>query len=421
MKQFARKLVVAVLGWQVRRLQRKYRFSTVGVVGSIGKTSTKFAIAQVLGGTKKVRFQEGNFNDLVTVPLVFFDVPMPSLLNPLGWLKTFVACELQLHKQPDFEVVVVELGTDGPGQIAAFKRYIHLDIAVVTAITPEHMEFFQDLDAVAKEELSVVQLADEIVINTDLVAQEYVEFVPEATTYGLHNKAEYHMDDFSFHTDGAAFQVSHNGTVLLKARHESMADAHLYSLTAAIAVADMLGFSMQQIVSGLKNVQPVNGRLQRLAGIQGSTIIDDTYNSSPEAARAALEILYRIKAPQKIALLGNMNELGTYSPDAHTELGEFCESKHLDEVLTLGPDANTYLAPAAIRAGCKVTTFTSPYAAGEYLKQLIKPGAVVLVKGSQNRVFAEEAVKLILADSADQSKLVRQSRSWLKKKQASFK
>lgn len=420
MKRFARNLVVSVLGWQVRRLQRKYNFTTIGVVGGIGKTSTKFAIARVLGSHKRVRFQQGNYNDLVSVPLVFFGRPLPSLLNPFAWLATFIACEKQLHAKPDYDVVVLELGTDGPGQIAAFKRYVKLDIAVVTAVVPEHMEFFADLDDVAKEELSVVQYAEHMVINADLVAPEYREFVPEAETYALHAPADYQMDSFSFDADGVSFQISHDGKVLVEARHDSMADAHLYSLTAATAVAHILGFTAQQMLDGFAQVKPVSGRLQRLAGVNNSVIIDDTYNSSPEAAKAALEILYRIKAPQKIALLGNMNELGAYSKEAHTELGKFCDPNQLDEVLTLGPDANTYLAPAATKAGCKVKTFTSPYDAGEHLKNSIKNGAVVLIKGSQNRVFAEEAVKAILANPADESKLVRQSPSWLKLKQKQF-
>jgi len=120
-------------------------------------------------------------------------------------------------------------------------------------------------------------------------------------------------------------------------------------------------------------------------------------------------------------LLGNMNELGNYSKAAHTEVGEYCDPKQLDLVITLGPDANTYLAPAARARGCKVQTCTTPYEAGEQLQQHIKDGAVVLAKGSQNKVFAEEAVKAILADPADAEHLVRQSPAWLKKKAANFK
>ena len=148
--------------------------------------------------------------------------------------------------------------------------------------------------------------------------------------------------------------------------------------------------------------------------------MDETYNSSPLAAKAALDVLYGLQAPQKIAVLGNMNELGTFAKAAHIEVGEYCNPEHLDIVLTLGPEANKYLAPAARAKGCQVKTFQTPYEVGEFLRSHIQPNAVVLVKGSQNKVFAEEAIKLILANPADAERLVRQSPAWLKKKARNF-
>ena len=420
MKRLAKSVIVAILGWQVRRLRRRHDFKVVAVVGSIGKTSTKFAIAQVLGTSRTVRFQEGNYNDLVSVPLVFFGLPIPSLFNPVAWLVTIVKCETQIHRAYPYDVVLVEVGTDGPGQIAAFERYLHADIGVLTAITPEHMEFFADLDAVANEELSIYEYSDSVLANADLVSEQYLGFLEEPTTYALHNQATYRVDSFAFQTSGVKFSISRNGKVFLHASHASISEPHLYSLTAAVAVADKLGLSADEIINGLTNIQPVSGRMQLLKGIRGSSIIDDTYNASPEAAKAALETIYRIDAPQKIALLGNMNELGAFSPDAHTELGSFCDPDQLDVVITLGSDANKYLAVAAEAQGCTVKQFDNPYAAGEYLEEIITKDAVILVKGSQNHVYAEEAIKPILADQADIQKLVRQSPDWLKKKTKNF-
>jgi UDP-N-acetylmuramoyl-tripeptide--D-alanyl-D-alanine ligase len=161
--------------------------------------------------------------------------------------------------------------------------------------------------------------------------------------------------------------------------------------------------------------------MRRLAGVNGSIIIDDTYNASPEAVKLALSSLYQMDSPQKIAVLGNMNELGASSEEEHRKIGEYCDPKQLSLVLTLGTDANKYLAEAAETKGCKVVTFDNPYTIGDYLKSIVKPGAIVLAKGSQNGVFAEEAVKLLLANPKDQSKLVRQSPQWLKIKTKAFK
>lgn len=211
-----------------------------------------------------------------------------------------------------------------------------------------------------------------------------------------------------------------NNKFLLSAQHEAIAEPRLYAVAGAVAVARELGMAPSEIKAGLDKLKPVAGRMQKLAGINGSIIIDDTYNASPPAMKAALDTLYRLDAPQKIAVLGNMNELGNYSQAAHEEIGSYCDPKKLDLVITLGPDANKYLAPAAEAKGCKVQQFDDPYSVGEYLKSIIKNGALILVKGSQNRVFAEEAVKLLLADPKDAKKLVRQSEAWLKIKAKDF-
>jgi hypothetical protein len=128
----------------------------------------------------------------------------------------------------------------------------------------------------------------------------------------------------------------------------------------------------------------------------------------------ALDTLYRMNASQKIAILGNMNELGKYSEKEHARIGEYCDPHELSFIATIGPDANKYLAPAAAARGCLVKTFESPIDAGRFVKERLRQDTVVLVKGSQNGVYAEEAAKQLLALPADASKLVRQSRYWMR-------
>ena len=394
MKKQATNAVAKVLGWQVRRLYKKNSFKTVVVAGSIGKTSTKLAIAAVLSQKYKVRSQEGNYNHLVSVPLVFFGQTMPNPYNPLAWLLIFIENEFKLLGHYKYQVVVAEVGTDGPGQLAELAAYLHADISVLTAIAPEHMEFFTDLDAVAAEELAVAQFSDELLANKDLCAPKYLAALKiPVKTYSLAD------------AEGLA---------------DTTNQARLYSIAAAASVGKQLGLSSDEIKMGIKAIKPVSGRMQELAGINGSTIIDDTYNASPEAVSRALKMLYQIKAPQKIAILGNMNELGSHSQQAHRDIGQQCDPQQLALVATIGPDANEFLAPAAKANGCKVETFDSPYQAGEYIKKLIQPGAVILAKGSQNRVFAEEAIKQLLANPVDAAKLVRQSPKWLNTKQKAF-
>src|SRR6266404_6079452 len=155
MKNLFKYIVAAILGWQVKRLRRRHAMKVVAVTGSIGKTSTKLAIATVLGKRFNVRHQTGNYNHIVSVPLVFFGNRLPSILNPIAWLWIFIKNELKIRKSYPYGLVVLELGTDGPGQIDEFKRYLKVDVGVLTAVTAEHMQFFADLDAVAKEEAAI--------------------------------------------------------------------------------------------------------------------------------------------------------------------------------------------------------------------------------------------------------------------------
>lgn len=421
MQKIAKNAVAAVLGWQVKRLRRKNAIKIIAITGSIGKTSTKLAIARVLSRKYSVQYQEGNYNDLVSVPLVFFGQTLPNIYNPLAWMRIFIKNEDIIKRRYPYQVVVVELGTDAPGQIQQFSRYVHADVAVITAITPEHMEYFADLDAVAREEMAIGNFSHKVFANSDLIRPDYLsQLAGRLVTYGINSEAEVKMANIKFDQQSASFEISHGPMILARAEHERVTEPQLYSICAAAAVAEDLGVGSGDIEKGIRSIKPVSGRMRHLDGIKGSVIIDDTYNASPEATKAALDTLYRIKAPAKIAILGNMNELGAYSAAEHKKIGEYCDPKRLNLVITIGPDANKYLAPAALAKGCKVKAFDNPVEAGLYIKTALVPGAAILAKGSQNKVFAEEAVKQLLADPADSEKLVRQSPQWLKVKQKSF-
>jgi UDP-N-acetylmuramoyl-tripeptide--D-alanyl-D-alanine ligase len=401
MKKIGRWIVAAILGYQVRQLIKKTNVKIIGVAGSIGKTSTKLAIAKVLSAGLRVRYEEGNYNDLVTVPLIFFGQEEPALYNPFAWLKVFLRNQRQISRAYPYDAVVVEIGSDGPGQVSQFKKYLKLEIGVISAITPEHMAFFKDMDEVAGEELALADYSSLLMVNKDLCDEKYLSGRDNLLTYSLKGTADYTPQSLGL--DSANLSVPEQ-----------------YSRLAAAAVAVKLDMQPAQISEGLKNIGQVSGRMQKLAGISSSIIIDDSYNASPEAVKLALDTLYQMKAAQKIVLLGNMNELGGYAKAAHEQIGAYCDPKQLNLVVTLGPEANKYLAPAAEAAGCTVRKFDSPYAAGDFIKSELKPGAAILVKGSQNKVFAEEAIKVLLADPNDQQKLVRQSDSWLNIKRKTF-
>lgn len=418
-KQAARSFVCTVLEIQVRQLRSRRNFKVVAVVGSVGKTSTKLAAASLLEKTMRVRYQTGNYNDRVTVPLVFFGLTEPSLYNIVAWFKVFGATQSEIALPYPYDVVVVELGTDEPGMIEQFA-YIKPDITVVTAISEEHMENFDSLDKVAAEELKVFSYSKKVLVNADDIAGKYLAG-REFTEYSLvSNEAQYFATAKPKGLKGQELEVRLPNGECKTDIHFNGKQGAKFTLAAA-AVADQLGVKVEDIASGLTELLPFSGRMQILEGIKGSTIIDDTYNASPLADFAALDTLYAVRTEQRVAILGSMNELGDYSRQAHEAVGGYCDPGKLDVVVTIGHDARQWLAPAARERGCTVHTCNNPYEAGDYVLSKLKKGGVVLAKGSQNHIFAEESLKVLLADPTDAAKLVRQSQYWMTKKQKQFK
>jgi UDP-N-acetylmuramoyl-tripeptide--D-alanyl-D-alanine ligase len=405
---------------QVKQLREKNDFKIIAVSGSVGKTSTKLAIAKTLAASHKVMFQEGNYNDRLTVPLIFFGESQPGIYNIFAWRRILQRNRRQLHKPYPYDFVVIELGVDGPGQMKDFA-YLKPDITVVTAVADEHMEQFKTLDAVAAEELSPLKFSQETLVNIDDVPADYL---PEGgfTSYSIQQVADYTIKERRDRgLQGQKMTFNMPGGKQFSADVAALGSQGAKITLAAVAVADMAKLAKVNIASGLQAITPVAGRMQLLAGKNGSVIIDDTYNASPVAVEAALDVLYATDAPQRIAILGSMNELGDDSPAMHNEIGGYCNPKKLDLVVTIGKQAAENLAPVAENQGCTVKTFMDPYAAGEYVAEHLKRGGVVLAKGSQNRVFAEEAVKKLLANQAQARKLVRQSDYWISVKNRQFR
>lgn len=429
MKQAFRRAIGRILESQVKRLITSHSLTVVAVGGSVGKTTTKMSIARVLSVKYRVMVQEGNYNSEISLPLMVFGQTVPSVLfNPFAWAVRMVRSEVMIHGTYPYDVLVLELGTDHPGEIAHFMTYLKPAIGVVTAVTPEHMENFATLDAVAEEELALAAGSTTALINDDDVSKLYLDkFLAshkQRLSYGLSPDGTY-----SVKTRDADL-VGGTDCIFLKRGHATMVGVTLgvygapsvKAAAASYAVGDLLGLTRADLEAGLALLTPVAGRMRIFAGINGSTIIDDTYNSSPEAVAAAMAALAGVPgAGRRIAVMGSMNELGIDTARYHKESGALCSG--VDYLVTIGELAGTYLGPAAVAAGLDPSRFKpadSPYAAGEFLRLIIGPGDVVLAKGSQNGVFAEETVKLLLANPADGPNLVRQSDAWLKIKAKQF-
>ena len=392
----------------------KGKHQTVVVTGSVGKTSVTQAIATVLSEEYVVKATKQNYNTHRGVPLTVFDLTIPTLR--IGWVSLIVrAATKAIFSRPKFSMLVLELGSDKPSDVAQFA-FLKPDIAVVTATTPEHMEYFKTIDAVAEEELSTSKFSREIIINAELVPAKFIKKYSNDKSVILYGNSTSN----NVQTDNNDVIISVEDSRISSSEYNLIGTAGLSTLLASALVAKRLGMDSASINQGLTNVRPVAGRMNKLAGIDGSVIIDDTYNSSPEAVRVALDYLYDQNVTKRIALLGMMNEMGDESEKFHRQVGSWCDPGKLDLLVTLGKDANNYLAEEAEKNGCTVVRTDSPYEAGNVIRTHLTKDTVVLAKGSQNGVYAEEAIKAWLLDPSDAQKLVRQHSYWPMKKAKQF-
>lgn len=420
MKKFIQKKLEKYV---VKYFKKHPEVKLIVVAGSVGKTSTKRAIATLLSQRYRVALQEGNHNTHMSAPLAILGIEYPSNIRSIGaWLSVFAAARKRIRTQTTADVIIQEIGTDTPGDIPHFGTYLQPDIAVITSVTAEHMEFFNSMEAVAQEEMAAANFSRLAIINRDDIEGRYASFLanPNVTTYGTTGAAEYRFEEQDFTID-----TGYVGSVItpdfepFDATIKVVGEHSLRPAMGAVAVAMQMELSADQIAAGLEMIRPVPGRMNILRGIDDTIVIDDSYNASPLAVSCALQALYGLQVPQRIAILGSMNELGESSPAEHTRIGELCDPSLLSWVITIGSDAETYIAAAARARGCQVKSFASAIDAGAFARSVVESGAAILVKGSQGGIYAEEAVK-VLSLMSEHDELVRQSADWMTQKDGFF-
>ena len=398
----------------------------ITVAGSVGKTSTKLAIATLLSQKYRVRLHEGNHNTHLSAPLAILGINFPG--NPRNfwqWHKVFSAARKRIKSPSSQEpqIIIQELGTDHPGDIERFSKYLAPNIAVVTSVSPEHMEFFGSIDAVAQEELGAVSFAEIAILNQDDISPDFFKYVRNSnvSTYSSIGGANYNFIANSFSLiDGFGGKIQTPEYGEINVRVKVFGEHSLRPIIGAVAVSAKLGLSSQEIIGGLVSLKPIPGRMNFMRGVKESVLIDDTYNSSPAALEAAIQTLYALSAPSKIAIIGSMNELGESSAFEHQKIGEMLDGISLSWVITVGEQANRFLAPAARLRGCQVYEAKNAIDAGTFTHKIMERGSLVLLKGSQGEVYLEEATKILLLNKEDENLLVRQDEKWKKTKDKFF-
>lgn len=392
--------------------------------GSVGKTSTKLYVGQLLASEKTVNYMGESYNNGLGLYMSVFKIKVPtSIKNPLPWIGRILKA-LAAFIKPGAEFMVLEYGIDSPGQMDEMLGLAKPDIGILTAVTPEHMEFLKDLDTVAREETKIIRASKKrSFVNEDDIDKKYIpKDVSNITFYGTGKLSTATYQIHRIDAEGALVDFTVIKTELPSLRLQVISEPLIRQLTGAIAVAMAAGVSADGVKKALQKFEPVPGRMRLLRGVNGSSLLDDTVNFSPIAGIRALETLKQFKAKRRVVVFGNMHELGEYGEQGFADVAE--HFKHVDMFVFVGSLAQKYFTPAAAGLGHKlgdtILEFDDAVTAGKTLRGKLLPGDAVLIKGPFGGFYLEECTKQLLADPSDSVKLIRQSDFWLRKKRNIF-
>ena len=361
-------VALQTLATAVRRLWGK---PVVGVTGSAGKTTTKEAIAHVLGSRFQVLKSEGNFNNHFGLPLML------------------------LKLQPEHQIAVIEMGMSHAGEITALAKIAQPEIGVVTVVAPVHLEYFESVAAIARAKYELIESLPHggtAVLNADdqYVSQFGRDFKGKVVLYGLHSSADIRAENIqSRGVEGSSFDVV-TGESRERVLLPLVGVHNVYNALAAISVALDRGISLSQAVASLATLKPADkrGQVVQLGNIR---VINDCYNSNPKALDAMVDALAAMPAQRRIVVAGEMLELGPAGPEMHAAAGRHIAATNVDVVLGVRGLAQ-HLVDAAKAAGKCAEFVASADGAGEWLAREARDGDVVLLKASRG-VKLEKALE----------------------------
>ncbi|MCU0679015.1 MAG: UDP-N-acetylmuramoyl-tripeptide--D-alanyl-D-alanine ligase [Planctomycetes bacterium] len=430
-----KKLLQVKLKWLAKMVLARYHPQTVGITGSVGKTSAKEAIYTVLAKKHSVRRNAKNYNNEIGVPLTIIGVDSPGR-SLFGWAGVFWrAVRLILFKDRNYpKILILEMGVDRPGDMAYLNSIVKCDIGVVTLIGSSHLEYFGTVDRIQKEKSGLIKnlrAGGWAILNYDNEKARQISQQSQARvmTYGFDDKAAITAQKvfFSFEDRrqggglaGISFKLGYNGSYVPVFLPKVVGRTSVYAALAAASVGLACGMNLVEIAEALKELDSPKGRMNLIPGIKRTLIIDDTYNSSPQSAIAALEVVKMLPLPtggKKYAILGDMLELGSFSEEGHRQVGRQVVAAGIDRLLVVGERARD-IARGAAAAGMKeddIFHFPDPAMAGLFIEERLKENDLVFAKGSQG-MRLEKLVKEIMAEPLRAPELlVRQEKQWLER------
>lgn len=428
MKSIFRKIIIYILTVEAKLVLKKYKPKIVGITGSVGKTSTKDAIYTALSTEFHVRKTMKSFNSEIGIPLTILGLPNGWSSFKVWISNIFKGLLLILRKSEYPKWLILEIGADRPGDIAKIMKWVKIDIAVFTRIgkVPVHVEFYKSVAEVIKEKSNLLlglKSDATVILNAD--DEDVLRFKDQTPAkcmlFSINENADVKASypTITYNEKGSptgmGFKVDIEGSSFPVILKQALGNQHVYPILAAFAAAQTLKLNLIKVSDAFVNHELPPGRMNIISGKKESTIIDDTYNASPLAVEEGIKLVDSVETKsKKIAILGDMLELGRHSVEEHMRIGGLA-AQVFDKVIAVGIRSKDFLLGAKNKkmSDKNIMWYGSSLEAQNDIEKMVKQGDIVYVKGSQGARM-ERIVEVLMEDPSRKSELlVRQEEEWL--------
>ncbi len=432
MKSFFKSILVYVLTLLARTTLAVHKPKIIAITGNIGKTSTKDAVRAVMSTQYVVRASYKSFNSEIGVPLTILGEDN-QWGNIFGWIGVCVRSALRLIVREEYpQWLIIEVGADYPKDIYTITRWLRPDIVILTQFgeVPVHIENFKnDRELVIQEKAYLPQALKKggtfIFHGDDMDTQRIAKQIQHPqVTFGFRDSNTIQIQETKMmYTEngkvcGMKYIIKTPQNEIFTIKKEGfLGNTYAAACAAACAVAHVCDVEPTHIQDALTAYVPEAGRMRILEGVKNSILIDDTYNAAPKAMQHALDTFGAIDTSyKKIAILGDMLELGKYTEKAHRDMGAKAASvAHI--LITVGIRAR-FIVAGALDAGMKddyIFQFEDSRSAGKFAESLIQEGDIILLKASQGIRMERATEELLLHPELKADFLPRQSDEWQKR------
>lgn len=398
----------------------RYSPKVVAITGSYGKSSAKDAIVCVLQTKFRVRGTYKNYNNELGLPLTIIGSKSGGR-SLVSWLKVvFKALGLVIFKNNKYpEFLVLEMGVDHPGDMDYLLSIVRPDVAVLTAIGPAHLEFFSSQENVLKEKIKLAKAVSDssaVFLNGDdkMLLESRDDISAHVYNFGFEGSRDFLATDWHLADDlsGLRFKLEYKGATVPIFIPNIISHVAVYAVLVGAAVGDFFGLNLVEVSGALATFRLPNGRMNLLNAKKDSLIIDDTYNSSPKTLIAALEVLGDIEYEgRKVAVLGDMLELGDEALGSHKSIGRFIKEAGVDLLVTVGPLSESMTFRSGLEEN-QIFSFSNSVEAARFMVDNLKSHDLILVKGSQGVRLERVSKALLLDEDRAEELLVRQTDKW---------